>query len=116
MKIRTNGGVTAAKGFVANGIHCGIRKNKDKKDLAMYYCEHICTAAAVHTTNKVIGAPNTVTKAHLENGFAQAMSAYAIGDTLTLTRNYTLTDGDIFSGLTNLSAVNIDLNGYTITC
>lgn len=73
MKIRTNGGVTAAKGFVANGIHCGIRKNKDKKDLAMYYCEHICTAAAVHTTNKVIGAPNTVTKAHLENGFAQAM-------------------------------------------
>lgn len=73
MQLKKSGGVTAAKGFIANGIHCGIRKNKDKKDLAMYYCEHICTAAAMHTSNKVIGAPNRVTRAHLENGFAQAM-------------------------------------------
>lgn len=73
MELIQGGGVTAAKGFVANGIHCGIRKNKDKKDLAMYYCSHICTAAAMHTSNKVIGAPNTVTKANLANGKAQAM-------------------------------------------
>ena len=29
------GGVTAAKGFKAAGIHCGIRKNRTKKDLAL---------------------------------------------------------------------------------
>ena len=67
------GGITTAKGFKANGIHCGIRKNKQKKDLAMYACDHICTAAAVHTQNKVCGAPNTVTRKNLENGYAQAM-------------------------------------------
>ena len=32
-----NGGVCAAKGFIANGIHCGIRKNKSKRDLALIY-------------------------------------------------------------------------------
>ncbi|MBQ2676918.1 MAG: bifunctional ornithine acetyltransferase/N-acetylglutamate synthase [Clostridia bacterium] len=68
-----DGGVTAAKGFKANGIHCGIRKNKSKKDLAMYVCEKMCTAAAVHTQNLVKGAPNTVTAQNLENGFARAM-------------------------------------------
>lgn len=73
MELKTSGGVTAAKGFTAGGIHCGIRKNKEKKDLAMYYCPHICTAAAVHTQNKVIGAPNTVTRENLSNGHAQAM-------------------------------------------
>ena len=31
------GGVAAPKGFTANGIHCGIRKNKEKKDLALIY-------------------------------------------------------------------------------
>ena len=32
------GGVCAPKGFSANGIHCGIRKNKKKKDLALIVC------------------------------------------------------------------------------
>ena len=40
------GGVTAAQGFVAGGIHCGIRKNKSKPDLAMIYSEKPCAAAA----------------------------------------------------------------------
>ena len=40
-------GVTAAQGFVAGGIHCGIRKNKAKPDLAMIYSETPCNAAAV---------------------------------------------------------------------
>ena len=31
----TEGGVCAAKGFRANGVHCGIRKNKSKRDLAL---------------------------------------------------------------------------------
>ncbi len=45
------GGVTAAQGFVAGGIHCGIRKNKSKPDLAMIYSEKPCAAAAVYTQN-----------------------------------------------------------------
>ena len=50
------GGVAAPKGFTANGIHCGIRKNKEKKDLALIYCEKDCDAAAVYTQNLVCGA------------------------------------------------------------
>ena len=72
MKIIT-GGVCAAKGFQANGIHCGIRKNHSKKDLALIYSEVPANAAAVYTTNLVKGAPLLVTKAHIADGKAQAV-------------------------------------------
>ncbi len=68
-----NGGVTAAKGFTASGIHCGIRKNQTKKDLAMIKSEVRCPAAAVYTQNKVYGAPITVTRENLSDGMAQAV-------------------------------------------
>ncbi|MCL2508317.1 MAG: bifunctional glutamate N-acetyltransferase/amino-acid acetyltransferase ArgJ [Oscillospiraceae bacterium] len=68
-----DGGVCAPKGFSANGIHCGIRKNKTKNDLALIVSEVSASAAAVYTTNLVKGAPLTVTKAHLENGRARAV-------------------------------------------
>jgi len=67
------GGVCAAKGFKANGIHCGIRKNRTKRDLALIISEVPASAAAVYTTNLVKGAPLTVTKNHIENGVAQAV-------------------------------------------
>ena len=67
------GGVCAAKGFTANGIHCGIRKNHSKKDLSLILSAVPASAAAVYTTNLVKGAPLTVTKRHLENGIAQAV-------------------------------------------
>ena len=69
----TAGGVCAAKGFQASGIHCGIRKNKTKKDIALIYSEVQASAAAVYTTNLVKGAPLVVTKNHLQNGKAQAV-------------------------------------------
>ncbi len=72
MKI-ISGGVCAAKGFKASGIHCGIRKNRTKKDLALIVSDVPASAAAVYTTNLVKGAPLTVTKRHLENGIAQAV-------------------------------------------
>ena len=72
MKI-INGGVCAAQGFKANGVHCGIRKNRTKKDLALIYSETACSAAAVYTTNLVKGAPLLVTKEHISNGVAQAV-------------------------------------------
>ena len=68
-----SGGICAAKGFKANGVHCGIRKNRSKRDLALIYSTVPASAAAVYTTNLVKGAPLTVTKRHLENGIAQAI-------------------------------------------
>ncbi len=68
-----SGGVCAAKGFKASGIHCGIRKNKTKRDLALVLSEKKATAAAVYTTNLVKGAPITVTKNNISDGFGQAM-------------------------------------------
>ena len=69
----TDGGVTAPKGFTANGIHCGIRKSKDKKDLALIFCEKECDTAAVYTQNLVCGAPITVTKNNISDGKARAV-------------------------------------------
>lgn len=68
-----NGGVCVAQGFKASGVHCGIRKNKTKKDLALIVSDTLCNAAAVYTTNLVKGAPLTVTKNHIANGKAQAV-------------------------------------------
>ena len=68
-----SGGVCAAKGFKANGVHCGIRKNQTKKDLALIVSDVPAPAAAVYTTNLVKGAPLLVTKKNIANGTAQAV-------------------------------------------
>ena len=67
------GGICAAKGFTAGGVHCGIRKNKTKRDLSLIFSEKKASAAAVYTTNLVKGAPLAVTKIHLMDGKAQAV-------------------------------------------
>jgi len=72
MKI-IEGGVCAAKGYKASGVHCGIRRNVTKNDLSLIYSEVPATAAAVYTTNLVKGAPLKVTKKHLADGRAQAI-------------------------------------------
>ena len=72
MKI-IEGGVCAARGFKANGIHCGIKNNYPKKDVALIVSEVPASAAAVYTTNLVKGAPLTVTKTHLADGKAMAV-------------------------------------------
>lgn len=72
MKVIT-GGVCAAKGFTAAGIHCGFRYDADKKDLALIVSDAPCSAAAVYTQNKVKGAPIAVTKRNIADGSAQAI-------------------------------------------
>ena len=67
------GGVTAAKGFQAAGVHCGIRKNRAKKDLGLIVSDRPAAAAAVYTRNLVKGAPLTVTAAHIADGRARAI-------------------------------------------
>ena len=68
-----NGGVCAPKGFKASGIHCGIRKNKTKRDLALIVSDCKASAAAIYTLNLVKGAPIYVTKDNISDGIAQAM-------------------------------------------
>ena len=68
------GGICAPKGFAAAGVHCGIRANHSEKyDLALIKAEVRCAAAGVYTTNKVCGAPIKVDRAHLADGYAQAI-------------------------------------------
>ena len=71
------GGVCAAQGFRANGLNCGLNKDKNKNDLALVVSDVECNAAAVYTTNKVKGAPILITKKHLTatNGKARAVIA-----------------------------------------
>ena len=71
-----NGGVLAAKGFKASGVHCGIRKNKDKKDIALIYSEKKCNAAATYTKNLVKGAPLVVTKNHIYTDITRSKSFF----------------------------------------
>ncbi|VYU35934.1 Arginine biosynthesis bifunctional protein ArgJ [Clostridium tertium] len=73
MKLLSNQGVTAPKGFLASGIHCGLKKNNLKLDLALIYSKVPATAAGVYTKNKVKGAPIYITKEHLSNKKAQAI-------------------------------------------
>ncbi len=70
---KINGGVCAAKGFKAAGIHAGIRKNKEKKDFALIISEARASAASTYTQNLVKGAPIYVTKANLMDGYASAI-------------------------------------------
>ncbi len=68
-----SGGVCAPQGFRANGIHCGVRRNKDKKDFSLILSDVMCHAASTYTQNKVKGAPIYVTQNHLSNNEAIAI-------------------------------------------
>ncbi len=70
---KIKGGVCSAKGFQAAGVHCGIRKNRSKRDLALIVSDRPASAAAVYTTNLVKGAPLEVTRKNLADGKAQAI-------------------------------------------
>ena len=71
--ISVSGGICAAKGYKASGIHCGIRKNKTKRDLSLIVSEQRAAAAAVYTTNLVKGAPIAVTRENIADGYARAI-------------------------------------------
>ena len=67
------GGVCAAEGFVAGSVLAGIKKGRTKNDLSLIYTKTKAACAAVYTTNKVKGAPLTVTKEHISDGYAHAV-------------------------------------------
>ena len=72
-----DGGVCAARGFVANGLNAGINPDKKKNDMCLVYSKEPCSAAGVYTQNKVKGAPVIVTRENLKksNGIARAILA-----------------------------------------
>lgn len=65
------GGVTAAQGFRAAGIHCGIKE--EKKDLALLVCETLASAAGMFTTNAVRAAPVLLSQERIQTGVARAI-------------------------------------------
>ena len=104
-----DGGVCAASGFKASGVHCGIRKNKTKKDLALILSDTLCNAAAVYTTNLVKGAPLTVTKNHISNGKAQAVICNS-GNANTCNANGI----EIAEQMSNLVADELNINASDV--
>jgi glutamate N-acetyltransferase/amino-acid N-acetyltransferase len=63
--------VTAARAFVAGGVHCGIRRNRP--DLAVIRSLSRATGAAMFTTNRARAAPVKVSAEHLELAQPQAV-------------------------------------------
>ena len=105
---QVEGGVCAAKGFMANGLNCGLNSDPAKNDLCLVVSDSYCDAAAVYTTNKVKGAPILVTRAHLamNGGRIRGFIAFEIG--------YDILDGvtEVMrqSGLSRIGAAK-DLGG-----
>ncbi len=70
------GGVTAARGFVANAISCGIKKPEATRlDLALVYSTEPATSAGTFTTNRVRAACVRVSQSHLRRGNIRAVIA-----------------------------------------
>ncbi len=69
------GGITAPAGFTAAGVHCGIKANPEKLDLALVVSDRVATAAAVFTTNLAVAPPIIVSRDHLQasGGHARAV-------------------------------------------
>jgi glutamate N-acetyltransferase / amino-acid N-acetyltransferase len=63
--------VTAARGFVASGVHCGIRRARP--DLALVRSLVPAAGAAVFTTNRMQAAPVVVSREHLQHAQPQAV-------------------------------------------
>ena len=70
-----SGGVAAPTGFLASGLHCGVKAKSKKKDLSLIYSETLCNAVGVFTTNKVQASCVVINKEHLKGGKAQAIIA-----------------------------------------
>ena len=70
------GGVTAAKGFVANALSCGIKKPEATRlDLALVYSELPTASSGTFTTNRVRAACVRVSENHLSRGNVRAIVA-----------------------------------------
>lgn len=69
------GGLTAARGFTANGILCRIKASRKTNDTALIYSEKPCAAAGVFTQNRVKAESVKLTKKNIADGRIQAVIA-----------------------------------------
>jgi glutamate N-acetyltransferase/amino-acid N-acetyltransferase len=83
---KIDGGICASSGFLAAGIHAGIKKDPAAKDLALIYCTKKCKTAALFTTNSVKAAPIWVSRNNLSDNSAQAIIVNS-GNANACTRN-----------------------------
>ena len=65
-------GVTAAQGFSAAGVACGIKESGDP-DLAVVFSDRPAAAAGIFTSNQVKAAPVVLSQARVASGRAQAI-------------------------------------------
>jgi glutamate N-acetyltransferase/amino-acid N-acetyltransferase len=66
-------GVTAAKGFLAGGLSCGIKTKEGAPDLALLVSERQASAAGVFTLNRAAAAPVLLCREHVSAGYASAV-------------------------------------------
>lgn len=97
------GDVTTPEGFLAAGIHAGLKR--EKKDLALIYSRVPAVAAATYTSNRVQAAPLVVTREHLTDGRAQAVIVNS-GNANACTGRQGLADAREMAALT---AASLDL-------
>jgi glutamate N-acetyltransferase/amino-acid N-acetyltransferase len=69
---QADGGVVAAKGFLASAVHCGLKAD-GRRDLALICAEESVAAAAVFTTNRIAAAPVLLSRRHIASGRARAV-------------------------------------------
>jgi len=72
MKI-IKGSICTPKGFLAAGVHAGIKKKTHKKDIALIYSQKLAAAAGVTTVNLMKAAPVILTEKFLTSGYLQAI-------------------------------------------
>jgi glutamate N-acetyltransferase/amino-acid N-acetyltransferase len=100
-----DGGVTAARGFLAAGVHCGVKKAK--KDLALIVSDVPAATAATFTTNRVVAAPITVTREHLAQTRAMRAIVVNSGNANACTGDRGLADAQLMASATG-QALGID--------
>ncbi len=101
------GGITAPKGFLANGVNCGLRKNK--LDLAVIYSEKPCTAAGTFTKNIVKAAPVIFTQENINNPIYALVVNSKIANACTGKKGYddTVTTSKILGNLLDIASSNV---------
>ncbi len=72
------GGVTAAQGFLAGSVYCGIKAgNASRPDIALIHSPTPAVVAGTFTTNRVKAAPVRVSISHLRSKDVRAIVANA---------------------------------------
>ena len=67
------GGVCAAAGVSAAGLHAGFRRDPNRRDMALVVADQTCVAAGAFTTNRFCAAPVIVSREHVADGRARAV-------------------------------------------